>query len=312
MRPSRLALLAVVLLLTVGGCATHSSFAPAAGSWIDPAATASGPLLFISDLGDYSVDVYSIPNLKLVEKIRGFNEPEGECSDAHGNVWIVNEDPQEILEFKPGSKSPIATLDDPTGSPVACAVNLHDGDLAVTNVFNGSGPGGVLVYKGARGTPRAYLNPNQFYYYFAGYDAHGNLYASGLTSKNTYSLSLLRAGAQSMSSISISGGTLYFPGAVFFSGPTIVLGDQQCGNKKTSCLYEATVTGKTATIARTIPLTGSCDVAQVALSGSQIFAGDACPHHDSRSQGWSFPGGGKPFASSTGVTNPIGAAVSGS
>ncbi len=218
MRPSRLALLAVVLLLTVGGCATHSSFAPAAGSWIDPAATGSGPLLFISDLGDYSVDVYSIPNLKLVEKIRGFNEPEGECSDAHGNVWIVNEDPQEILEFKPGSKSPIATLDDPTGSPVACAVNLHDGDLAVTSVFNGSGPGGVLVYKGARGTPRAYLNPNQFYYYFAGYDSHGNLYASGLTSKNAYSLSLLRAGAKSMSSISISGGTLYFPGAVFFSG----------------------------------------------------------------------------------------------
>lgn len=277
-------------------------------SWEDAAAS-SGPLLYISNFRNYDVYIYTVPALKMVGKITGFFQPQGECSDAHRNVWITNTGAQQILEFRPGSKRPVATLDDPTGYPAGCAVNLHDGDLAVTNIFDLYGSGGVLVFKNARGTPRPYLNSKQFYYYFAGYDRHGNLYTDGLTQDNTFTLSLLPSGESKMSTIAVNGATLHFPGTIFANGPALVLGDQECGGKKTSCLYEVSISAKTATVTKTIALTGSCDVAQATLADGRLFGGNYCAKGTSSTDRWAFPGGGRPQASVPGAHDPIGAAV---
>jgi DNA-binding beta-propeller fold protein YncE len=280
-------------------------------SWVARSAASSGPLLFVSDFGDFDVDVYSVSSLKLVERITGFFEPQGECADARGDVWIANTGTQQMLKFKPGDKRPIATLDDSIGYPAGCAVDPKTGNLAVTNVFGASGPGGILVYRHGSGTPAAYSNPHQYYYYFAGYDAGGNLYTSGMTFKSAYILSTLQRGKKTMSSIAISGGTLYFPGTVLWNGSSLVLGDQQCGDANTSCLYEASVSGTTASITATIPLTNSCDVAQVVVQSDAIYGGNYqfCAHGKSSIDQWAFPSGGEPVQSVTGVTEPIGSAI---
>ncbi|HEY4433559.1 MAG TPA: hypothetical protein VGM99_04070 [Candidatus Cybelea sp.] len=282
---------------------------PDRGSSWEDAAASSGPLLYLSDFRNYDVYIYTVPALKMVGKITGFFEPQGECSDNNGNVWITNTGAQQILEFRPGSNRPVAMLDDSTGYPVGCAVDLRNGDLAVTNLFDLYGPGGVLVFKNARGTPRPYLNLNQFYYYFAGYDAHGNLYTDGLTKDNAFTLSLLPSGASKMSTITVRGATLHFPGTIVRSGSSLVIGDQECGGKKTSCLYEAAISGRTAAVMKTIDLRGSCDVAQTALANGRLFGGNYCPQGTSGADRWAFPAGGKPQASVPGAHDPIGAAI---
>jgi hypothetical protein len=282
-------------------------------SWLSVHAAKKGPLLYISDFYNFDVYIYSVPSLKMVGKLTGFFEPEGECSDAHGNVWIADTGYQQMLEFKPGDKTAIGKLVDPLGYPVACAIDAVTGNLAVANIFGVSGSGGILIYKNATGTPTFYANPNQFYYYFDGYDAKGNLYASGMTSKKVYTLSSLRLGKKTMSSLSIHGGTLYFPGTVLWTGSTLVLGDQQCSGGSSSCLYQASVSGTTVSLTKRIPLTGSCDVAQVALQSKQLFGGnyEYCTHVKSSTVNrWAYPKGGKPLQSVTGDYDPIGAAIS--
>jgi hypothetical protein len=281
-------------------------------SWLSAKAGDSGPLLYVTDLYNFDVDIYSVGSLKLVGKLTGFVEPEGECSDAHGDVWVAVTGDEVIEEFKPGVKTPIATLHDPLGYPASCAVDATTGNLAVANVFGNSGSGGILVYKNARGTPAFYANPNQFYYYFDGYDAHGNLYASGTTSKSTYLLSALGLGKKAMVSLSIRGASLHFPGTVLWNGSTLVLGDQQCDGGTSSCLYEGSLSGTTVSVSKKIPLTGSCDVAQLVLQGKQLFGGDYeyCTRvKSSRVSRWAYPAGGQPLQSVSGNYDPVGAAV---
>jgi hypothetical protein len=218
-----------------------------------------------------------------------------------------------LLQFKRRHKNPINQLSDLFGYPASCAVDSSTGDLAVTNLADASGgAGGVLVYRHAHGTPSVYENPDQLYYYFAGYDSKGDLYASGMTAGNAYILSVLPKNKTKMSSIAIHGGRLYFPGTVLWNGSSLVLGDQKCKNTDSSCLYLASISGTTATITTTIPLTGSCDVAQMVVNRARMFGGDyaSCKSAKSSIERWVFPAGGKPLQRVTDVQDPIGAAIS--
>jgi hypothetical protein len=280
-------------------------------SWIAPEAAKSA-LLYIADSGTYDVNVYTFPALKQVGTLTGFNDPQGECSDTAGNVWITNTKITEIFEFRHGGKNPIKILTDPTGYPVSCAVDAATGNLAVTNIFDFSGAGDVLIYRKGGGTPSPFSNPNVSNYYFAAFDSKSDLYASGETAGGTYILSVLPHGKAAMSTVTIKGGTIYFPGSVARTGSSLVLGDQECGHKKRSCLYEASVSGTTATITGSTPLSGACDVAQVQLANGQIAGGDYqhCGRGTSSVDLWPFPKGGPPSKKVTGVKMPVGAAIS--
>jgi hypothetical protein len=276
-------------------------------------AAGAARLLYVSNLEDFDVYVYRFPSLELAGRLTGFDNPEGECTDAAGDVWIANTSGENMLEYAHGGKAPIANLSDPTGYPVGCAINPLDGDLAVTNLYGFSGAGGVLVYERARGTPRVYANPKQYYYYFDAYDRHGNLYVSGETFQKAYRLSVLPHAARVMSFVAIHGGTLYLAGTVAWNGSTLVLGDQRCKQRSTSCLYRAKVSGKSASITGVTPLRGSCDVAQAWVGTSEIAGGDnasSCIHARSSVDLWPFPKGGAPEGRATGPRFPVGAAVS--
>ena len=90
--------------------------------------------LYLSDDGDGNVYVYSFPDAKLQGTLTGLSFPTGECVDKAGDVWIVEEGPNEIVEYAHGGITPIATLTDPNNGPQACAVDAKDaGNLAVAN-----------------------------------------------------------------------------------------------------------------------------------------------------------------------------------
>ncbi len=281
-------------------------------SWI-AANARKAKLLYVSDAGRFTVDVYTVPELKLAGKISGIDRPQGECSDGDGNVWITSTQGLEILEFAHGGKTPIKVLGDPAGYPAGCAIDPVTKDLAVTNMRGFSGAGSVLIYRHAAGVPAIYQNPAQYYYFLAAYDSHGTLYASGQTAAAAYSLSALYPGRHALASLAIKGATLYFPGTVEWLGSTLILGDQLCGNKKGSCLYRASVTGKTVNVAGVTYLNGACDVAQAIIGKREVIGGNVAQCGRGGKSGvdlWRFPAGGDPTKRVTGLDAPVGAALS--
>lgn len=276
-----------------------------------PAASSSSKLLYVSDLTTFYVDVYAFPSLVQVGKLTGLLEPQGECTDGAGDVWIASTQSYEIVEYAHGGTTPIAKLTDPVGYPVGCAIDPVTGDLAVTNQKDFSGPASVLVYRHARGTPLSYAAPAQYYDYFAAYDRAGDLYVSGTSAKHDYVLAVLRHGLHAMSALSVTGGKLYLPGTVAWRGTTLVLGDQRCGDRAASCLYQASVSGATVRIRHVTHLLGACDVAQAWVGGTQTAGGAyACDYRPSTVALWAYPAGGKPQAQAAGVRRPVAAVLS--
>ena len=298
----------LVLLLTA--CAAPAALAPRTAGATAPSTT-SAQLLYVSDVEGSVVDVYSVPTLKLVRKLKGFFQPQGECTNAAGDVWIADTGYQQLFEYAPGAGKPMATLDDYLGYPGSCAVNPVNGDLAVTNEVANSGSAQVLIYKNASGTPQAFRDKDQETDYFAAYDDAGNLYVTGETIKRAFLLSWLRAGAKTLSTIKFSGATIHEAGVALWNDGDLILGDQACNGGKTSCLYVATVSGDTAGVQRTIALADSCDVVQVALYDGALYGGNSeCAKHKTGVDSWSYPGGERESAV-TGLHAPVGAAIGG-
>jgi hypothetical protein len=286
-------------------------------SHVSPDAKNAPRLLFVADDGTNDVYIFTMPAMALKGTLTGLSEPQGMCSDKSGNIWITNTGTQQILQYS-RTGTLLNTLSDSIGFPVGCAINKATGDLAVTNIFNTSGNGTVAVYPNATGTPTQYSNPSQSENFFDAYDGNGNLYVSGEGGAG-YSLSVLPSGSSNMTTVSVSGGTLFFPGSVNWNkNAGLILGDQECNDAGASCLYAVTVSGSVATITGSTPLTntdgGGCDVDQAVISPGGKYYGGGCISEGSApsvAARWAYPAGGAPTNSTTtGISEPIGAAIS--
>jgi hypothetical protein len=260
----------------------------------------SGPLLYVSDSGTDDVDVYSYPSGSPVGTLTGFDQPQGECVDAVGDVWITNTNQSQLLEYAYGGTSPIATLSDPGQYPVGCAVDSTTGNLAVSNIISTSdGAGSLSIYLNAQGTPTNITSANFAEVYFVGYDASGNLFLDGTNPGGTFQFGEVAANGNSITPITLSGGSIQFPGGVQAdSAGNIAIGDQDGG-----VIYQTTngaITGST-------PLTGSSDVVQYFIDGSTVVGPDA---GNANVELYSYPAGGSPTQTIGGLSEPIGSAVS--
>ncbi|MFY9663630.1 MAG: hypothetical protein WAL67_05960 [Candidatus Cybelea sp.] len=288
-------------------------------SWISPEARRAPRLLFVSDDGTDDINIFTLPGLALKGQLTGFSEPQGMCTDASGNIWVANTGTNQLLQLS-RSGSLLKTLDDPTGFPVGCAVNRLNNDLAVTNIIgNPSGDGNVVVYANSTGTPQAFADPSVFEYFFPAYDNAGNLYVDGEGSAG-FALMELASGSSTLSPVSISGGTLFFPGGVNWDSATssLVIGDQECNGASESCLYSATVSDGVATITGVTmlldPSGQSGDVDQTTIGPQGRFFAGGFISESSDPSGvarWAFPAGGVPTNfNGTALSEPIGAAIS--
>jgi hypothetical protein len=290
-------------------------------SWSSPAlAKARGPLLFVSDSGTASVYIYNLSTLQLLSTITGLDQPQGECSNTHGDVWITDTNAAEVYEVTHhGQLENELTISG--GYPVGCAWDKKTGTLAVMQLFNGSGgQGAILLYKGGSGSPVSITNPEQYYYNFGGYDGRGNLFFDGRAADGTFMLSELPRGHTTAYTLAISGGTIYFPGMVQWnpSAADLVVGDQSCTNTYASCVYALKLGARTATITGSTTFLnfsggGICDLVQGVILNNRIAGSDNdfCGSTASATYTWSYPAGGnaQAYNKSTDVT-PVGAAIS--
>jgi hypothetical protein len=289
-------------------------------TWISPElAKAKVTSLFVSDAGTADVYIYKLPGLKVLAKITGFAQPQGECADQKGNVWIADTNARMVYELSHHGQLQ-DEIKDSTGYPVSCAWDPKNNNLAVMDMFGTSGiAGDVLVYAGGKGTPAIYTNPSQYYYNFGGYDPTGNLFFDGRDFNGDFMLSELPSGAATAETVSVPSNTIYFPGMVEWDSKRrkLVVGDQSCGNLYASCLYTIAISGQIGTIKSQIPLQDSsgaqiCDMVQGAIYGSQIAGSDLnfCGGVNSTYL-WPYPGGGAANDFNATIdSEPVGAAIS--
>ncbi len=287
-------------------------------SWVSPDIKKEPRLAFFSDVDNQDVYIYSLPKLTLKGTLTGFSEPQGMCSDTSGNVYVANTGTEQVLEIS-RTGSIVNTYTDTYGYPVGCAYDPATGNLAVMDIFGFYGAGQVLVYASPSATPTILSNPAQYFYYFGGYGPNSVLWADGRDSYGTYMVSA--CGASSCNTVTLSGGTIYFPGAVQWDHvrSNWVLFDQVCGDTEAACSYAVSDSGVLGTPTTYLNAEGGnvCDMTQGVIAGDRlkfVVGGDYeyCGTVSSSVGRWAYPAGGEPTNSGTlpSYALPDGAAVS--
>jgi hypothetical protein len=275
-------------------------------SWMAPESKKQS-LLYLSDGGADEVRIYSYPAGKKVGALTQVQDPAGVCSDAAGDVWVVNSASFTIAEYAHGATKSEATLSDAgSGSPLGCSVDPTTGNLAVTNLGTPSGGGNLSIYTGAKGSAQKFQDSDLTYFYFCAYDDEGNLFVDGLNSSYGFVLAELPTGSGKLQTISLNG-TIDFPGGVAWDGSYVAVGDQYYQGMHTSAIYQVSVSGSAGTVEGTTTLTDACDVLQFAIATKTVVAPDDC----SSSAGYyDYPAGGSPTKTVSGLTYPVAATLS--
>lgn len=289
-------------------------------SWLSPAAATAKQLLFESDPGTFEVYLFALPSMTAVGTLTGFKEPLGECADANGNVWIANYLRHELLEYS-HTGQPLSKIVHHGLNPWSCAIDPANGTIAITDLAqSNNNPGKVLLYANPSATPLVLSNPEQYLYYYAAFDASGNLWVDGIDALGHFLLS--KCNASSCSTITLTGGSLFSPGAVAWDSvkKTLVVFDSYCHDLPNTCSYPISADGAVGTPTAYLNPSGGapCDVVQAALveSGKQtvVVGADnevACgAYQRSTVDRWTYPAGGTPATSTVGTVYPWGAAVS--
>lgn len=264
-------------------------------------------LLYVSNGGAGNVRIYGYPGGKPEGMLTGLGDPAGVCTDATGNVWVVESAASKVVEYGHDAKKPKATLVVSGAlNLLGCAVDPASGNLAVTDLGNQSGGGGAWVFKNATGSAKSYSLAKIAHGYFAGYDGAGNLFFDGLDTGDAFHLAELAAGSSTPQLVSLNQ-SIGFPGGVQWDGTYLTVGDQTAGGKHLSAVYQFSIAGSSGSLQATIALPQSCAVLQFAISGATLVAPDACQNN---AKFYAYPAGGQPTKTIGGFAYPVAAAVS--
>lgn len=311
MRAARLVRFAIAVpacAALIAGCAGPSSLAPidpsstqaarvahrSGGSWMAPG-TADSDLLYVSDAKGV-VDVFTFPAGAPVGELTGFQSPAGLCSDSSGNVFVVNTNGSDVLEYAHGGTKAVRTIFDGGEYPYGCAVDPKTENLAVANYITTKvGAGSVSIFIGAKGGGRTYQDPNFSTYYFCSYDDDGNLFVDGADANSVHTLfAELPKGKSKFTDITLDQ-TIGFPGAVQWDGQYVDVGDT-FGHD----LYRFKIAGAKGTSAGRLGFGGdrSMLVGQFWIEGSTIVSPYGTFSRGMHKVGlWAYPKGGSPSAS---------------
>jgi len=286
-------------------------------SWMSPDAAKTKDLLYVSNIDSGTVNVYSYPDDKQVGTIKGdYDGPDGICVDKKNDIWVVNNQDEGLVEYKHGGTSPIANLYGIV-LPIGCSVDPTTGDLAVTNYgIDSSGGGSVSIFAHAKGTPKVYTDSEIPHFNFCGYDPKGNLYADGTSAgEEGFFFAELPKGKKTLKNITLTGGTIYYPGMVQWDGKYVAVGDQDAGGATyVDAIYQTTGAG--GKIVHETPLNagGFEDIIGFWIQGGTVIGPNTFPdsEYDSGSVGfYKYPGGGKPTKTlKKGFAYPQGSAIS--
>jgi hypothetical protein len=306
-----------VFAVVLAGCSTGAPTPVATGNAValdrghsrTSARVKSSRLLYVADSNGHTVNIYLNKGFVPVGEFVGFTQPTSFCTDAAQNIYVTDIGGSTITEYAHGGAVPIRILNDHQGAPIACAVDLKTGDLAVSN---NSGPsssaGNVIIFKGAKGSPTLFTAPTFSSYYFVGYDNHDNLYVDGYAGV-TFQLAELPKGQTAFGLVSLNQ-AIKAPAAVAWDGEFLAVGDQT-----TSIIYRFAVSHFTGTVTGSTTLNGEVAVFQFSFQGGSpkhpqatTVVGAAA---GSNAVGvWQYPAGGTPVKTVTGLHDPLGAIIS--
>jgi hypothetical protein len=271
---------------------------------INPDCCAYTKTLFFSDSGTNEIQMYKFPSNKYIGQLspppEGFSEPQGMCSDNKGDVFATNTGYEKIDEFSHNGTF-IQAISDPGEYPVSCAFDKSTGNLAVGNIFTtADGAGSIAVYKNASGTPQIISGGNVRRVYFMGYAGKtGVLYFDGENSSYETAYGSMQNGK--VTNLSITGGSVEFPGTVTWSAQTQTM---NIGDQEGAVLYQISSTGN---ITGSTHLTGSTDIVQGTIKGPRFVGPDA---GNGSVEVFAYPAGGSAKSTITGLSEPIGSAIS--
>jgi hypothetical protein len=284
-----------------GSVTAHPDSGP---SWMNPGAKAS-KLLYVSDAGLWDVFVFSYPDATYMGTLSGFDEPQGECVDKAGDVYIASTGSSQIMEYAHGGKKPLRYLSLPGQDPGSCAVDLKSGDLAVTNVIAiNNGPGSVWIYKNATGKPKKYSDRSLARVYFAGYDTMGNLFVDGFDTRGHFQLA--KFANEKFTTIKPKGAKIHFAGAVQYADGSLAVGDQY-GNGQNSVIYQMSEAG---VISGNTQLLSSSTAIQCSIQQKDVACANQGPG-TANALFYNYPAGGSPTKTLSGYfSQPVGLTVS--
>jgi hypothetical protein len=243
----------------------------------------SGDLLYVAGGGQSYVLTY--PGLNLVGKIKG--GAEAACSDANGNVFLVQD--LSITEYAHGATTSSATLSIP--GPTAgggCSVDPVTGNLAVAY-----GATNVAVYPDAQGSPETYHDASGAE--FCGYDDQGDLFVDA-TGGGAVALSELPVGGANFAPISISPALQGTGWQVQWDGNHVTV--EVIKSPAKVSVARLAISGSTATILGETQFKGFTGVAgQSWVSRNEIFMPVGRRSTGGRTPtlgAWRYPNGGKP------------------
>jgi hypothetical protein len=289
--------------------------------WMLPEAK-SGDLLYVSSFTPEegkNISVYSYPGGRRVGELAPAYAP-GLCSDAAGNVFVVETELEEIVEYAHGGTQPIATLSDEYNFPRGCAVDPTTGNLAVAG---GNFPGyyvtaNVAIFPHATGSPTVYYDYDDLTFSWCTYDNQGNVFANGRNfEKGASNLAELPAGASTFSQVSVQNANVHGNGSIQWDGRYLAVAKLYPGNNKKgpATIYQLQISGQNGKAVNTIALQGShvsdrngWITQQCWIQNHRIISPEST---NNRIGLWDYPGGGYALRSKVQTPyTPLGLTVS--
>jgi len=317
-QPWIIAALALALAGCAGAASPLQSVNPGAvgdGSWMSTA-TGGRNLLYVSDEATNVVDVFTFPFGTPVGVLQQLHDPVGICSDKTGYVWVVNA-PNHVLKYAHGAQRPESTIEDARAVRLqACSIDPTSGNLAVTDAGRPGLAGYVVIYAGAKGSPKRFRSADLSDVFFCAYDDKGNLFVDGLDGTYAFRLMELPHGGQRLRPIKLDQ-SVGFPGAVAWDGKYLALGDRSYRGGHAPAIYQISVSKTHGTVVGTTKLSGSCDLLGFTIpklgsgkgnpQGTRVVAPDIC---NNAVRLYRYPAGGSPTKRLDGIQYPFSAAVS--
>jgi len=265
-------------------------------SWMLPEAK-SGDLLYVSSLDD-GLYVFTYPNLKAAGHLE-IGSTDGLCSAKNGDVFVVQFETEEILEYPHGGSQPSNILYDTGNSPWACSVDPTTGNLAVVGGDGYRVLQNVAIFPNSSGSPIVYTYDRGIFIWCA-YDEHGNLF---ITNGNTFygTLFELPKGSGSFSEIPVDK-SFGDNASLQWDGKYLAIEDApKCCPRRASgplTVYQVQISASAGTVVKTLTFDKATNKnrrydygVQFWIDGGALVAPKA---HDTGVGLWRYPSGGSP------------------
>lgn len=289
------------------------------GSWM-LAEAKNEDLLYVSNTRpSNNVTVYSYVSHRLVGTLGNLSYPAGICVDKSGDVYIANEDGDDIIEYAHGGTTPIKTLADSDGA-IDCSIDATTGNLAVANAGYIEGPPGSLyVFKNAEGSPTKYTDGDYIIHFNSCvYDSKGNLFVdgsgqAGVGSNGGVGFAELPKSGGSLTNIRLTPkpGPLALPGGLAWDDKYVTMYSDSARN----VIFRLTIKGDRAHHRHYTSLAGGYAdnyywIQRDSGRRQQVLVG-ANNLNRNEVLYWHYPAGGDPFVTiKDGITDPVAVAVS--